>query len=103
MFYYVDGGVYGNCGEECLDIIRCHDLSRLQLDLLVMLYEVLGIFEVMWTLANQGTDDVGQFLGHSMMDLILQTIGLRGASFVYFVLTIEIGGNCTGGIHNLNW
>ena len=67
-FYYVNGGVCGNWGEECLDIIRCHDLYWLQLDLCDVLHKTLGIFEVMQGLANQGIDDVGQFLDDPISD-----------------------------------
>ena len=33
-----------------------------------MFYKMLGIFKVMLGLTNQETDDVGQFLGHSICD-----------------------------------
>ena len=37
-----------------------------QLYLLNLLYEVLSVFEIVWGLANQGANDVGQFHGHSI-------------------------------------
>ena len=64
----VDGGVHWNWGEECLDIVRCHDLSWLKLGLFDMSYKILGIFKVRQGLTNQVIDNVGQFLGHSICD-----------------------------------
>ena len=48
--------------------IRCHDLFWHQLDLFDIIHKVLSVFEMMRGLANQGTDDVGLFVGYPICD-----------------------------------
>ena len=97
MFDYVDERVHGIWSEEGLGIMGSHDLFWLQLYLL----HVLSVFEMVWGLVNQGANDVGQLLGHSICDE--PPTGNNGpeggANFVYFEKAITFRDNCTSRIH----
>ena len=79
MFDNTDGKVHRNRGGEGLDITGGHDLPWFQLYFLDVLYEMLGVFEMVWGLANQRTNNVGQLLVTPyVMDALLEEMGLRG-------------------------
>ena len=75
-------------------------MSCFQLFALYLLNEMLGVFKVMWGLANKGFDDVGEFFGYPICDgPPTGNYGPEGGtSFVNFGKAMEFGWDCTGGI-----
>ena len=101
MFAYVDGRVHRNWNKKGFDSIICHKLPWSQLYLLDVLYEMLSVFEMVWGLANQGANDVGQLLDHSICDRppTGHNGPEEGANFLDFGKAIKLRDNCTSGVH----
>ena len=65
--------------------------------------KVLGTIDMVWRLANQGFEDFGKLLGHTIGDRST-TRHYRPEGSVWFVdlgEVIKLGGNTTCGVHGL--